>query len=166
MPVNILMVVDLPAPFGPIKARTSPASSTKLVGLTAWRSRYLGASSELRLPLKPAARSRVLKVFVNPSTSMIGIACAPLFAPLFGHAFRLPLVHLHPQLALVVLNTSVSVFALPRSSILGKRTSLSPTRFRRAAPHVPNAFQSPGWSAGWPSWLRMRLLVVGMNGAR
>src|SRR5581483_498246 len=84
MPVNILMVVDLPAPFGPIKASTSPASSAKLVGLTACRWRYLGASSELRLPLKPAARSRVLNVFVNPSTSMFGIALAA-FLHVFTH---------------------------------------------------------------------------------
>ncbi len=32
MPVSILMVVDLPAPFGPMKASNSPGSSEKLIG--------------------------------------------------------------------------------------------------------------------------------------
>jgi len=32
MPVSILMVVDLPSPFGPMKASNSPGSSEKLIG--------------------------------------------------------------------------------------------------------------------------------------
>src|SRR5579863_526258 len=73
MPVNILMVVDLPAPFGPIKASTSPGSSEKLIGFTASRVRYCGATNECRLFARPAPRSRTLNVLANPSTSMIGI---------------------------------------------------------------------------------------------
>src|ERR1700680_3880901 len=78
MPVSILMVVDLPAPFGPMKASTSPFSSAKQMGLTASRSRYRGATNERRLLANPAARSRVLNVLVNPFTSMMVIAFPPL----------------------------------------------------------------------------------------
>src|SRR5579872_4629747 len=71
MPVNILIVVDFPAPFGPMKARTSPASKEKLIGLTASLVRYCGATNERKLPTNPASRWRILNVFAKPFTSMI-----------------------------------------------------------------------------------------------
>ena len=55
MPVSILMVVDLPAPLGPMKANISPFSSEKLTSETAVISSVSGFHKARRLPLSPGA---------------------------------------------------------------------------------------------------------------
>jgi hypothetical protein len=59
------MVVDLPAPLGPIKATRSPFSTVKEMPFTAWVSRRMGRKRARTLPLKPACFSLVTKVLVR-----------------------------------------------------------------------------------------------------
>lgn len=42
IPVNIFIVVDFPAPLGPINAKISPLSTVKLILLTAFTFLYVG----------------------------------------------------------------------------------------------------------------------------
>lgn len=49
MPVSILIVVLLPAPFGPMNPTTSPGSMLNDTSWTAWTSSYCGETSDLML---------------------------------------------------------------------------------------------------------------------
>src|SRR5215472_281186 len=53
MPVSILIVVDLPAPFGPTKPTASPRSISKLIASTATTGAYSGRQRARRLPTSP-----------------------------------------------------------------------------------------------------------------
>src|SRR5688572_15822395 len=74
MPVSILMVVDLPAPFGPIKPSNSPASIWNVSLRTASTELYSGLSSACTEPRIPAALRLVRNVFCRLVTSMAGIS--------------------------------------------------------------------------------------------
>ena len=71
MPTSILMVVDLPAPLGPMKATRSPSSTVKVTSFTACVSRRAGRKSARRLPRSPGCFSLVTKVLVSPCTWMV-----------------------------------------------------------------------------------------------
>jgi len=73
MPVSILIVVDLPAPLGPMKASSSPGSRLKVTPLTAWACRNSGRATDLRLPRSPASLRLTENVLARLRTSMIGM---------------------------------------------------------------------------------------------
>src|SRR5215216_7857338 len=73
MPVRILIVVDFPAPFGPINPSSSPASIWNVRRRTASTELYSGLNSARIEPLIPAALRFVWKVFWRFLTSMAGI---------------------------------------------------------------------------------------------
>ena len=60
IPVSIFIVVDFPAPFGPIKANTSPCSTEKLILFTALIVLYLGLIIDFKLPFIPFSFSLIL----------------------------------------------------------------------------------------------------------
>src|SRR5688500_517308 len=70
MPVSILMVVDLPAPLGPMKPSSSPASIWNVSLRTASTELYSGLNSARTEPLMPAALRLVWNVFCKLATSM------------------------------------------------------------------------------------------------
>ena len=70
MPVNILMVVDLPAPLGPINATISPLSTENDTLLTALIVLYVGLKRDLIDPFKPLPLTLLLKVFDRFFTSI------------------------------------------------------------------------------------------------
>ena len=65
MPVIILIVVDLPAPFGPMKASRSPARTVKSMPHTAFTSRYSGFVSARMDAFRPGCFTRERYVFVK-----------------------------------------------------------------------------------------------------
>src|SRR5512143_3700113 len=74
MPVRILIVVDLPAPLGPIKPSSSPFSISKEMPRRASTVCTSGRTSERRLPASPAALRLVVKVLRSSRTWIAGIA--------------------------------------------------------------------------------------------
>src|SRR5436305_1075537 len=92
MPVSILIVVDLPAPFGPRNATSSPGSTTNDTPSTAATSRVSGRSS----PRSPRPPTRAWKTFLSPSTTIAGIELllgkenAPGIAPRGARLFGIP----------------------------------------------------------------------------
>src|SRR5512138_2325916 len=73
MPVRILIVVDFPAPFGPMKPSSSPASIWNVSLRTASTELYSGLKSERMEPRIPAALRLVWNVFWRLVTSMAGM---------------------------------------------------------------------------------------------
>jgi hypothetical protein len=68
MPVSILMVVDLPAPLGPMKASISPLGSEKVMSATAVIAFSSARHNACTLPRNPGAFCFTLNVFVRPDT--------------------------------------------------------------------------------------------------
>lgn len=56
MPVSILMVVDLPAPFGPSRASSSPGATSKVTSETASFATRSGLIRDLIAPDNPGRR--------------------------------------------------------------------------------------------------------------
>ena len=71
MPVSILIVVDFPAPFGPSKASSSPASTRSVTPSTAVLATRSGATSALSPPRIPGLRTVVRKTLVSPSAMIV-----------------------------------------------------------------------------------------------
>ena len=59
IPVIILMVVDFPAPLGPIKASRWPCSTCRSMPRTACTSRYSGLTSARKAARSPGCFTRV-----------------------------------------------------------------------------------------------------------
>src|SRR5579863_2734175 len=72
IPVSILIVVDLPAPLGPIYPTSSPGSSAKFTPPTATRSSYSGEMRERNAPRAPGVRFVVRKTLRRSRASTIG----------------------------------------------------------------------------------------------
>ena len=68
MPERILIVVDLPAPFGPTNATRSPGATVKLSPSTAVTVREAGAKSPRTAARMPGARSRTRNDLCSCST--------------------------------------------------------------------------------------------------
>src|SRR5439155_15382285 len=68
MPVSILIVVDLPAPFGPTQPTISPRPIANDTSRTARTSRYLRYTSEPIAPNRPERCSATRNVFSSRST--------------------------------------------------------------------------------------------------
>jgi hypothetical protein len=73
IPVRIFIVVDFPAPFGPINPNNSPDSMEKERLRTASVSKYCGLNSDFMLALSPAGFLLVRKVLDNWFTSITGM---------------------------------------------------------------------------------------------
>jgi len=73
MPVSILIVVDLPAPLGPMYPTSSPASSDMLMPSTATRSTYVREKSVLSVPATPGVRSSALNTLRRSWVRMMGM---------------------------------------------------------------------------------------------
>ena len=73
MPVRILIVVDFPAPLGPMKPSSSPASIWNVSLRTASMELYSGLNNARTEPLIPAVLRLVWNVFCRFVTSMAGI---------------------------------------------------------------------------------------------
>ena len=79
MPVSILIVVDLPAPFGPRNATISPRCTVRSMLRTATFSSQLGFSSDRKLPAKPASLRLTVNTFRNACVCN-AITCPAPFA--------------------------------------------------------------------------------------
>src|SRR5262245_27377278 len=73
IPLNSLSVVVLPAPFGPIKPTTSPASIENERSRTASIDRYSRRTNERSAARKPAARTGARYVIERRSTAIVGM---------------------------------------------------------------------------------------------
>ena len=73
MPVNIFIVVDFPAPLGPINAKISPSSTEKLISSTALIVLYSGLNIDFMLPFMPFSFSLILNFLFKFFTSIIFI---------------------------------------------------------------------------------------------
>jgi hypothetical protein len=73
MPVSILIVVDLPAPFGPRYATDSPASMLRSMWSTASLSVYLRVTKCLSEPTSPGSLTACRNCLVSPFASINGM---------------------------------------------------------------------------------------------
>src|SRR5256885_4563161 len=73
MPASTLMVVDLPAPLGPMYPTSSPRSMEKETPSRARTSRWRRRSTPRTAPQRPGARSAIWKVLTRLSTRIWGI---------------------------------------------------------------------------------------------
>ncbi len=67
MPVNILMVVLLPAPLGPTRPIISPRSTRSVRSFTADTTRTSGSKTLRRPPISPGLRRATRNVLLRPS---------------------------------------------------------------------------------------------------
>src|ERR1700687_1359780 len=72
MPVNILMEVDLPAPFGPMYPTISPRAISKEMLSTALTGRYSRSNRLTNPPRRPSRRLKVRNSLESSRTRMRG----------------------------------------------------------------------------------------------